>query len=127
MNKINLDYGHGTGHGVGFFLNVHEGPQSISKFNSVELKEGMIVSNEPGYYEEGKFGIRIENLIYVEKNKNRLQFKNLTMAPIDKDLINEKLLNPNEKEYLLKYNLEVYGKISKFLNKKEKNWLLNLI
>ena len=61
------------------------------------------------------------------KNKNRLQFKNLTMAPIDKDLINEKLLNPNEKEYLLKYNLEVYGKISKFLNKKEKNWLLNLI
>ena len=127
MNKINLDYGHGTGHGVGFFLNVHEGPQSISKFNSVELKEGMIVSNEPGYYEEGKFGIRIENLIYVEKNKNRLQFKNLTMAPIDKDLINEKLLNPSEKEYLLKYNLEVYGKISKFLNKKEKNWLLNLI
>ena len=127
LNKINLDYGHGTGHGVGFFLNVHEGPQSISKFNSVELKEGMIVSNEPGYYEEGKFGIRIENLIYVEKNKNRLQFKNLTMAPIDKDLINEKLLNPNEKEYLLKYNLEVYGKISKFLNKKEKNWLLNLI
>ena len=87
----------------------------------------MIVSNEPGYYEEGKFGIRIENLIYVEKNKNRLQFKNLTMAPIDKDLINEKLLNPSEKEYLLKYNLEVYGKISKFLNKKEKNWLLNLI
>ena len=127
LNKINLDYGHGTGHGVGFFLNVHEGPQSISKFNSVKLKEGMIVSNEPGYYEEGKFGIRIENLIYVEKNKNRLQFKNLTMAPIDKDLINEKLLNPNEKEYLLKYNLEVYGKISKFLNKKEKNWLLNLI
>ena len=127
LNKINLDYGHGTGHGVGFFLNVHEGPQSISKFNSVELKEGMIVSNEPGYYEEGKFGIRIENLIYVEKNKNRLQFKNLTMAPIDKDLINEKLLNPSEKEYLLKYNLEVYGKISKFLNKKEKNWLLNLI
>ena len=127
LNKINLDYGHGTGHGVGFFLNVHEGPQSISKFNSVKLKEGMIVSNEPGYYEEGKFGIRIENLIYVEKNKNRLQFKNLTMAPIDKDLINEKLLNPSEKEYLLKYNLEVYGKISKFLNKKEKNWLLNLI
>ena len=53
----------------GFFLNVHEGPQSISKFNSVDLREGMIVSNEPGYYEEGKFGIRIENLIYVRKNK----------------------------------------------------------
>ena len=67
LKSVNLDYGHGTGHGVGFFSNVHEGPQAISKFNSVELKEGMIVSNEPGYYEEGKFGIRIENLIYVDQ------------------------------------------------------------
>ena len=127
LKKVNLDYGHGTGHGVGFFLNVHEGPQSISKFNSVELKEGMIVSNEPGYYEEGKFGIRIENLIYVEKVKSRLKFKNLTFAPIDKDLIDEKLLSSNEKDYLLKYNLEIYNNISRFLNKNEKNWLLNLI
>jgi len=127
LNKINLDYGHGTGHGVGFFLNVHEGPQAISKFNSVELKEGMILSNEPGYYEEGKFGIRIENLIYVEKIKNKLKFKNLTMAPIDKDLINEKQLTPKEREYLLKYNLEVYSNISKYLDKKEKSWLLNSI
>ncbi len=127
LNKVNLDYGHGTGHGVGFFSNVHEGPQSISKFNSVELKKGMIVSNEPGYYEEGKFGIRIENLIYVDKVNNKLKFKNLTMAPIDKDLINEKLLTFNEKDYLLKYNLEVYGNISKYLNKNEKNWLLKSI
>ena len=127
LNKISLDYGHGTGHGVGFFLNVHEGPQAISKFNSVELKEGMIVSNEPGYYEEGKFGIRIENLIYVEKVKNKLKFKNLTMAPIDKDLINKKQLTPSEKEYLLKYNLEVYSNISKYLNKNEKSWLLKSI
>ncbi len=127
LNKVNLDYGHGTGHGVGFFSNVHEGPQSISKFNSVELKEGMIVSNEPGYYEEGKFGIRIENLVYVKKNKKKLNFKNLTMAPIDKDLINEKLLTRKEKDYLLKYNLEVYNNISKFLNKSEKSWLLQLI
>jgi len=127
LNKVNLDYGHGTGHGVGFFSNVHEGPQSISKFNSVELKEGMIVSNEPGYYEEGKFGIRIENLVYVKKNKKKLNFKNLTMAPIDKDLINEKLLSRKEKDYLLKYNLEVYNNISKFLNKSEKSWLLQLI
>ena len=127
LNKVNLDYGHGTGHGVGFFSNVHEGPQSISKFNSVELKEGMIVSNEPGYYEEGKFGIRIENLVYVKKNKKKLNFKNLTMAPIDKDLINEKLLTHKEKDYLLKYNLEVYNNISKFLNKSEKSWLLQLI
>ena len=125
LNKINLDYGHGTGHGVGFFSNVHEGPQAISKFNSIELKEGMIVSNEPGYYEEGKFGIRIENLIYVERKKNKLKFKNLTMAPLDEDLISKELLNSNEKNYLLKYNLEVYNNISKYLNKNERNWLLN--
>ena len=87
----------------------------------------MIVSNEPGYYEEGKFGIRIENLIYVAKENSKLKFKNLTMAPIDKDLIDNKLLSPAEKEYLFKYNLEVYSNISKFLNKDEKSWLLNLI
>ncbi len=127
LNKINLDYGHGTGHGVGFFSNVHEGPQAISKFNSVELKEGMIVSNEPGYYEEGKFGIRIENLVYVKKIKKKLQFKNLTMAPIDKDLINEKLLTANEKKYMLNYNLEVYRNISKYLSNSEKKWLLQSI
>ncbi len=127
LNKINLDYGHGTGHGVGYFLNVHEGPQSISKFNSIELQEGMIVSNEPGYYEEGKFGIRIENLIYIKKEKNKLKFENLTMAPIDNDLINEKLLTPKEKDYLFKYNLEVYGNLSKYLSKNEKSWLLNSI
>ena len=126
-SQINLDYGHGTGHGVGFFLNVHEGPHAISKFNSVELKEGMIVSNEPGYYEEGKFGIRIENLIYVEKVKKKLIFKNLTYAPIDKDLIDLSLLNSHEKDYLLKYNLETYKNISKFLKKDERKWLLNSI
>ena len=69
LKAIKLDYGHGTGHGVGFFSNVHEGPQAISKFNYIQLREGMIVSNEPGYYEEGKFGIRIENLVYIEKKK----------------------------------------------------------
>ena len=127
LGKINLDYGHGTGHGVGFFLNVHEGPQSISKYNSIEIKEGMIISNEPGYYEEGKFGIRIENLVFVEKINKKLKFRNLTMAPIDKDLINEKLLNLKEKNYLTKYNLEVYTKISKFLNRRQKDWLRNSI
>tara|TARA_B100000029_G_scaffold426097_1_gene434820 strand:+ start:1191 stop:2891 length:1701 start_codon:yes stop_codon:yes gene_type:complete len=127
LSKINLDYGHGTGHGVGFFSNVHEGPQAISKFNSIELKEGMIISNEPGYYEEGKFGIRIENLIFIKKENNKLKFKNLTMAPIDKDLIEEKLLTPKEKDYLFKYNLDVYNNISKYLNKHEKKWLLSSI
>ena len=87
----------------------------------------MIVSNEPGYYEEGKFGIRIENLVYIEKVKKNLKFKNLTMAPIDKDLINEKLLTCIEKKYLFNYNMEIYSNISKFLTKNEKNWVLNSI
>ena len=69
LKQINLDYAHGTGHGVGYFLNVHEGPHAISKGNSVNFQEGMIVSNEPGYYEKNNFGIRIENLIYVKKSK----------------------------------------------------------
>ena len=64
-----LNYAHGTGHGVGYFLNVHEGPHAISKKNKINFQKGMIVSNEPGYYEKNKFGIRIENLIYVKKNK----------------------------------------------------------
>ena len=102
LKKINLDYSHGTGHGVGYFLNVHEGPQSISKFNNIKIRPGMIVSNEPGYYKEKKFGIRIENLIYVKKNKKNIQFKNLTLAPIDIDLINFKMLNSTEKKYIHK-------------------------
>ena len=127
LNKINLDYAHGTGHGVGFFLNVHEGPQAISKYNEVPLKPGMILSNEPGYYRENEFGIRIENLVYIKKYKNKNLFKNLTLAPIDTDLVNFQLLNKEEKNYLSKYHLEVYSKISKFLDSKEKKWLLNLI
>ena len=92
LKKINLDYKHGTGHGVGFFSNVHEGPQSISKNNKVKLLEGMILSNEPGFYKKGKFGIRIENLVYVKKFKKKLFFENLTLAPIDIDLIEFKQL-----------------------------------
>ena len=87
----------------------------------------MILSNEPGFYKKNKFGIRIENLIYIAQKKGKLFFENLTFAPIDKDLINFKMLNKVEKNYLFKYNLEIYKKISKFLNKKEKNWLLNFI
>jgi len=127
LKKVNLDYGHGTGHGVGYFLNVHEGPQAISKYNRVKIKPGMILSNEPGYYEKKKFGIRIENLIYVKKNNNKIIFKNLTLAPIDTDLINFKMLDASEKNYLFSYHMDTYAKISKFLNFKEKKWLLNLI
>ena len=127
LNNIGLDYRHGTGHGVGFFLNVHEGPQSISKNNYIKLEEGMIVSNEPGYYLENKFGIRIENLVFIKKTGNKLFFENLTFAPMDKDLIVEKMLTKNEKNYLFNYHLETYFKISPFLNKKQKKWLAGLI
>ena len=127
LNNIGLDYKHGTGHGVGFFLNVHEGPQSISKNNYIKLEEGMIVSNEPGYYLENKFGIRIENLVFIKKTCNKLCFENLTFAPIDKDLVEEKILTNNERNYLFNYHLETYSKISPFLNKKQKKWLAKLI
>ena len=127
LKKNGLDYAHGTGHGVGFFLNVHEGPQSISKFNNVRLQEGMVLSNEPGYYKKGQFGIRIENLIYVKKLHKKLYFKNLTLAPIDKNLINHNLLDKKEQNYLFKYHLDVYSKLSNFLNKKEKKWLSSFI
>tara|TARA_B100001063_G_C16742252_1_gene545437 strand:+ start:201 stop:1892 length:1692 start_codon:yes stop_codon:yes gene_type:complete len=125
LNK--LDYSHGTGHGVGYFLNVHEGPQAISKFNSIKIQEGMILSNEPGFYKKNRFGIRIENLIYAKKINNKFFFKNLTFAPIDKDLIDQNLLTNKEKDYLFKYHLETYSMISKYLNVNERKWLASLI
>ena len=127
LKDINLDYAHGTGHGVGFFLNVHEGPQSISKYNKIKLIEGMILSNEPGYYKENSFGIRIENLVHITSENEKLSFKNLTFAPIDTDLINFDLLNKEEKNYLFKYHLEIYALYSKFLKPKERKWLAGLI
>ncbi len=127
LKKSGLDYAHGTGHGVGYFLNVHEGPQAISKTNNVQLKEGMILSNEPGYYEPNKFGIRIENLVFIKKNNNKLRFENLTLAPIEKDLINFKLLNQREKKYLNEYNKKIYLILSPHMNKSEKNWLRSFI
>ncbi len=127
MIESNLDYAHGTGHGVGFFLNVHEGPQSITKINKVKIKQGMILSNEPGYYKKNHFGIRIENLVYVDKKNGILHFKNLTMAPVERDLINFDLLTIDEKNYLFKYHLEVYSRISKYLNLNEKKWLATFI
>ena len=127
LNAVGLNYRHGTGHGVGAFLNVHEGPQGISKNNHVQLKEGMVLSNEPGFYKKNDFGIRIENLVFIKRIKSKLLFENLTMAPIDTDLINFKMLNKKEKDYLFKYHFEVYNNISPFLNKNEKKWLASLI
>ena len=87
----------------------------------------MILSNEPGFYKKNHFGIRIENLIYANKVKNNLYFENLTLAPIEKDLINYKLLNKKEKDYLFRYHLKIYAQFSKFLNIKERKWLATLI
>jgi len=127
LKEVKKDYSHGTGHGVGFFLNVHEGPQAISKRNNIKLKEGMILSNEPGFYLQGKYGIRIENLVYIKKEKDNLVFKNLTLVPIDVNLVNFKLLSSQEKKYLIDYHFEVYSKIHKFLSLSEKKWLIKSI
>ncbi len=128
--KEGLDYEHGTGHGVGSFLNVHEGPQNISKnSNSAILEEGMIISNEPGFYKECEYGIRIENLILV-KTKNTtnshnkfLSFETLTLAPIDLSLIEINLLDKDEIEWVNDYHKNVYNKLSKKLNEEIKDWL----
>jgi len=127
LKKAGLDYAHGTGHGVGYFLNVHEGPQAISKINNIKLEEGMILSNEPGYYETNKFGIRLENLVFIKKYKKKLRFENLTFAPIEKDLINFKLLNKKEKKYLNEYHKKIYMILGSYLNKDEKSWLRSFI
>ena len=119
LKQIGLNYAHGTGHGVGYFLNVHEGPHAISKHNKVTFQRGMIVSNEPGYYEKNKFGIRIENLIYVKKNKKTMNFENLTMAPIEKDLIIKENLNQSEKNWLNNYHQIVFKNLRKSMNKTE--------
>ena len=130
LQRINLDYAHGTGHGVGYFLNVHEGPQAISKGNIVKFKKGMVVSNEPGYYEKGKFGIRIENLLRVKKIKKSLKFENLTLAPIDKSLIQKKLMSKNEIKWLNSYHADVYYRLKKYMTKSElidlKNFCSNI-
>ncbi len=119
LKKIGLNYAHGTGHGVGYFLNVHEGPHAISKANKIFFQEGMVVSNEPGYYEKNNFGIRIENLIYVKANRKKLSFENLTMAPIEKDLINYKSLNKHEKKWLNNYHKTVLKNLKNSMNKIE--------
>jgi Xaa-Pro aminopeptidase len=119
LREINLDYPHGTGHGVGSFLNVHEGPQGISRGNKVKFKEGMITSNEPGFYKKDHFGIRIENLIYVKKIKNKLKFIDLTLAPIDKSLVEKKFLTTSEKYWLNEYHKRVFKNLKQFMNKFE--------
>ena len=118
--KLSHNYSHGTGHGVGYFLNVHEGPQGLFPFNNHKILPGMILSNEPGFYKENDFGIRIENLIYCEKiNGNHSKFVNLTMVPIDKDCINKKLLNKNEINWINNYHQKIFYILKPFMNNTE--------
>jgi len=126
-----LDFKHGTGHGVGYLLNVHEGPQGIRReLNPIALEEGMIVSNEPGVYKADKHGVRIENLIAVqEKEKNDfgkfMCFKDLTLCPYELDAINISLLNEDEKSWLNDYHKKVLEKLSPYLLEDEVLWLKN--
>ena len=121
--KNNMNYGHGTGHGVGSCLSVHEGPHRISKGSFIPLEPGMITSNEPGFYLTNKYGIRIENLMLVKKNKNMLAFETLTLAPIDINLVNYNLLTKEEINWLNNYHNKVYKSISSKLDKQNKDWL----
>ncbi len=127
LNEINCDYDHGTGHGIGSFLSVHEAPQRIAKksmFESVELIPGMILSNEPGYYKLNEYGIRIENLILVkEDSNNNLYFENLSWCPIDKDLIKKNLLDEKEIDWVNNYHSKVYNCLYESLSSKELEWL----
>ena len=123
LRQHNCDFDHGTGHGVGYFLNVHEGPQSISSVSKVKFLPGMIISNEPGYYKTNEYGIRIENLVNVKVHGNKYKFETLTLAPIDRQLIETSLLSKNEIKWLNTYHENVYIKLGKYLDPKEKIWL----
>ena len=124
-----VNYLHGTGHGVGHFLNVHEGPQSIRmEHNPVVMLQGMLTSNEPGVYRAGEYGIRIENLILVEKAEETafgefFQFETLTLCPIDKKPIDKSLLSKEEINWLNDYHKKVYEILSPELNEEEQKWL----
>lgn len=129
MWERGIDFKHGTGHGVGFFLNVHEGPQSIRKdVSNIVLEKGMLTSNEPGIYREGKHGIRIENLIvvddYMETEFGKfMKFNAVTLCPYELDAVDKSLLNEDEIKYINEYHKRVYDKVSPFLNEDQKAWL----
>lgn len=125
-----MDFKHGTGHGIGFFLNVHEGPHRISTIpNSVKLEKGMITSDEPGVYKADKHGIRIENLVVVQEGEKTLyggqfmKFETLTLCPIDLEAIDASLLTPEEKMWLNNYHKTVFEKLSPYLNGEELEYL----
>jgi Xaa-Pro aminopeptidase len=125
-----LDFDHGTGHGVGSYLSVHEGPARISKLGTAALKRGMILSNEPGYYRSGAYGIRIENLLLViaappvsagEKELNA--FETLTLAPIDRRLVEPSLLSDDERHWLDSYHVRVAAILAPLVDADTRSWL----
>jgi Xaa-Pro aminopeptidase len=125
-----LDYDHGTGHGVGSYLYVHEGPQRLSKLGSVALEPGMVLSNEPGLYREGEYGIRLENLVLVTPpapikggSREMLGFETLTLVPFDRRLIDTSMLTREEKAWLDAYHAEVRRKIEPLLKSDDRPWL----
>jgi Xaa-Pro aminopeptidase len=126
---IGCDFDHGTGHGVGSFLSVHEGPQRLSKIGTTPLEIGMILSDEPGYYKAGAYGIRIENLVLVEPrdfpdgDRPMLGFETLTFAPIDTRPIDQSLLTASEISWLNSYHAEVEKRLSPHLDGAAKSWL----
>jgi Xaa-Pro aminopeptidase len=126
------DFDHGTGHGVGVYLSVHEGPQRLSRVSDVPFEPGMILSNEPGYYREGAFGIRIENLVVVEEapslpggdaHRKMLSFRTLTWVPIDRRLIEASLLTQAERDWLDGYHAEVRRRLSARVSDSARAWL----
>ena len=129
--KAGLDYDHGTGHGVGAYLSVHEGPQNISRRpGQVALQPGMIISNEPGYYKQGAFGIRIENLVLVQApqmiaggEREMMGFETLTLAPIDLRLVERALLSDEEAGWLNAYHAEVREKLTPLVDAQTAAWL----
>lgn len=123
-----LTYGHGTGHGVGYFLNVHEGPQQIRPENHLPIEPGMVMSDEPGIYISGCYGIRIENLILCTDDISNdfgrfLTFETLTLCPIDTKPIAVSMLSDDERDWLNHYHATVYEKLSPYLDEEHKTWL----
>jgi Xaa-Pro aminopeptidase len=134
--KNHYNYGHGTGHGVGFFLSVHEGPQGFSPVantprSTVSIEPGMLTSNEPGLYKAGEYGIRIENLVLCVKDGEEgpfgqfYKFETLTLFPIDINLVEKNLLTEGERLWFNTYHDEVFEKIAPLLNEEETAWLKN--
>ena len=130
--QMHQDFDHGLGHGVGSYLNVHEGPQRLSRTSNIPLEPGMILSNEPGYYKEGEFGIRIENLLVVEKalapshgdkHRDMLCWRTLTLVPLERKLIQKDKLTSNEIEWLNTYHSEIREKVGNLVSQSAQQWL----